>query len=501
MIKKSRTTSELTEPYYKQIERVVELVERSVTHYDVLGLDPKATDAQIHRAYQRAVTVINPLHFKVNTDVPIEMQKRIDRTFQRVTTAFSVLGNIPRRREYDNILLVSPQKPNPENTETENNETENKAASVNQQEKADPKVTLNLTAAQQAENLRKSERLKLAIPARVTGFDHNGGEWREESETLDVSRTGVRIYLKKRVRHRTVVQLFLPLPLELRSHGGPEQSYNVYALVRRVEPPRNGQRVVALEFLGENPPTGFAQKPWATFRTKWTGVERRRRPREEKYVQIVIEYLDESMKAIQQQEAFTENLGASGMRVRLSVPAPEFDMVKVITDSQGSESLAALSDRYFGKDGLERLCLRFIGNISASAASASRRAEKTGAKSKRILIADDDPPLRKVLGKILTDAGYDVMLAEDGKRAIEMAESEKPDLVIADGLMPKVHGFLACKTIKELPSPPKVIMLTAVYTKKNYLWEAREKYHADDFLTKPFELAELLACIEKHLSA
>ncbi len=496
MIKKSRTTSDLTEPYYKQVERAVELVERSVTHYDALGIDPGATDAQIHRAHHRAVTVLNPLLFKAKPDVPVEMQMRINRAFQRVTIAFSVLGNIPRRRDYDNILMASAQKPAPEKNKTEN-KTENKAASVNQilkQEKSAHKADL------QSENLRKSERMKLALPARITGFDRNGGEWREESETLDVSRTGVRLYLKKRVRHRTVVHLFFPLPLELRSHGGPEEGYNVYALVRRVEPPRNGQRVIALEFLGENPPAGFSQKPWATFRTKWTGVERRRRPREEKSVRVIIEYLDEAMKPIQQQEAFTENMGASGMRIRLSVPAPEFDMVKVIIGNQGAESLAALSDRYFDKDGFERLCLRFIGNISGSAALMSKRAEKSGAKSKRILVADDDPPLRKVLGKILTDAGYDVILAEDGQRAVEMAASEKPDLVIADGLMPKLHGFLACKAIKELPSPPKVIMLTAVYTKKNYRWEARDKYRADDFLTKPFELSELLACIDKHLS-
>ena len=492
MIKKSRTTSEVAEPYYKQVERAVELVERSVTHYDALGIDPGATDAQIHRAHNRAVTVLNPLLFKAKPDVPVEMQDRIDRAFQRVTIAYTVLGNTPRRREYDNILLVTSQKPI-----KENKEIENKAAIVNQiikPEKAHPKADL------QAENLRKSERMKMAIPARVTGFDRNG-EWREQSETLDVSRTGIRLCLKKRVRHRTIVQLYLPLPLELRSHGEPEEGYNVYALVRRVEPLKNGQRVVALEFLGENPPAGFAQKPWATFRTKWTGVERRRRPREEKSVRVVIEYMDEAMNPIQQQEAFTENVGASGMRIRLNVPAPEFDMVKVIIGNQGAESMAALSDRYFGKDGFERLCLRFIGNISASATLFSRKAEKTGAKSKRILVADDDPPLRKVLGKILADAGYEVMLAEDGQRAVEMAAREKPDLVIADGLMPRLHGFLACKAIKELPSPPKVIMLTAVYTKKNYRWEARDKYRADDFLTKPFELSELLACIDKHLSA
>ena len=490
MHRKTRNTSDLTDPYYKQIERAVELVERSATHYDVLGLERGATEAEIQRAYQRAVTVLNPLNFKLNADVPLEMQKRIDHAFQRVTSAFSVLGSYPKRRDYDGSLH-----------EKTNSEINEKSSYQTAELHKEAPVTVNeAAAADQADNLRKSERLKLTIPARVTGFDRNGDEWTEESETIDVSRTGIQLPMRRRVRHRTVVQLFLPLPLGLRSHGGPEQGYHVYALVRRVEPPRNGQRVVALEFLGETPPAGFTQKPWATFRTKWTGVERRRRPREAKSVQVVIEYLDEAMQAIRRDDAITENLGASGTRVRLSNPAPEFETVKVIIPGQTSESLAALSDRYFDKDGFERLCLRFLG-VSAIKSSVSKRAEKVGSKGKKILVADDDPPLRKVLGKILIDAGYDVVLAEDGKQAVEMAGIEKPDLVIADGLMPKLHGFLACKAIKELPCSPKVIMLTAVYTKKNYRWEAREQYRADDFMTKPFELSELLACVDKHLSA
>ena len=121
-------------------------------------------------------------------------------------------------------------------------------------------------------------------------------------------------------------------------------------------------------------------------------------------------------------------------------------------------------------------------------------------RAKRILVADDDPPLRKVLGKILTAAGYEVILVEDGKAAIERAKQVKPDLVITDALMPRMHGFLVSKTLKEFEPPPKVILLTAVYTKDNYKHEAREKYGADDLLIKPFEVAALLDCVERQLS-
>lgn len=126
---------------------------------------------------------------------------------------------------------------------------------------------------------------------------------------------------------------------------------------------------------------------------------------------------------------------------------------------------------------------------------------KESPRAKRILVADDDPPLRRVLGKILTAAGYEVILVEDGKAAIERAEREKPDLVITDALMPRMHGFLVAKALKALESPPKVILLTAVYTKDHYKQEARERYGADDLLIKPFGVAELLDCIERHLAS
>ena len=58
-----------------------------------------------------------------------------------------------------------------------------------------------------------------------------------------------------------------------------------------------------------------------------------------------------------------------------------------------------------------------------------------------------------------------------------------------------------CKAIKELDSPPKVIILTGLYTKPSYKWEAKHEFLADDLLTKPVGPADLLACIEKHLGS
>ena len=120
-------------------------------------------------------------------------------------------------------------------------------------------------------------------------------------------------------------------------------------------------------------------------------------------------------------------------------------------------------------------------------------------KKRKILVADDDRVTREIIGAILTKEGHEVVFAEDGKSAVDKALSETPDLVFIDGLMPKMHGFLACKAIKELDSAPKVVLLTGIYTKPNYKWEAKGQFNADDLLKKPATRAELVACIHKHL--
>ena len=119
---------------------------------------------------------------------------------------------------------------------------------------------------------------------------------------------------------------------------------------------------------------------------------------------------------------------------------------------------------------------------------------------KKILVIDDEAVIRDLLTKVLERANYEVMVARDGLSGVEMAASEKPDLVITDGLLPKLHGFLACKAIKRMNPAPKVILLTGIYTKFTYKWEAKREYGADDLLTKPFKPADLLACVETHLA-
>lgn len=121
-------------------------------------------------------------------------------------------------------------------------------------------------------------------------------------------------------------------------------------------------------------------------------------------------------------------------------------------------------------------------------------------KRRKILVADDSQIIREMLKLMLVKGGYEVIFAEDGESVVEMAASQKPDMVITDGLLPKLHGFMACKAIKSFETPPKVILLTGVYTKPTYRWEVKNNYGADDLLLKPVRAVDLIACIEKHLA-
>ena len=107
----------------------------------------------------------------------------------------------------------------------------------------------------------------------------------------------------------------------------------------------------------------------------------------------------------------------------------------------------------------------------------------------QILVVDDDPRIRQLVHANLTVAGYDVAVAEDGAQGIEMIRTEQPDLVILDLVMPKVDGFEVARRMREF-SPVPIIMLTARSSEVDIV--RGFDVGADDYLTKPFAVNELL---------
>ncbi len=111
-------------------------------------------------------------------------------------------------------------------------------------------------------------------------------------------------------------------------------------------------------------------------------------------------------------------------------------------------------------------------------------------KDARILIVDDDPVIVKFVSANLKARGFGVLTAEDGESAIKVMEQTLPDLVVLDIMMPGMDGVEVCRRIREWSKVP-IIMLTA----KNELGDKVDLLNlgADDYITKPFGIEELLA--------
>jgi DNA-binding response OmpR family regulator len=111
----------------------------------------------------------------------------------------------------------------------------------------------------------------------------------------------------------------------------------------------------------------------------------------------------------------------------------------------------------------------------------------------RVLVADDDPLIQRLIRTHLDRAGFRVLSAADGEEALDVAAAEQPDLIVLDLMLPKLDGFDVCKRIREFSLVP-VVMLTARGEQVDKLrgFEAG----ADDYLTKPFAFGELTARVQ-----
>ncbi|MBR4017884.1 MAG: response regulator transcription factor [Oscillospiraceae bacterium] len=110
-----------------------------------------------------------------------------------------------------------------------------------------------------------------------------------------------------------------------------------------------------------------------------------------------------------------------------------------------------------------------------------------------VLIVEDDPNIRELLQLYLEKEGYAVTLAADGGQGLEKFRAIRPNLVLLDVMMPVMDGWAVCKAIRAESDTP-VIMLTAKSETDDKVTGL--KTGADDYVTKPFEMKELLARIE-----
>jgi two-component system alkaline phosphatase synthesis response regulator PhoP len=127
-------------------------------------------------------------------------------------------------------------------------------------------------------------------------------------------------------------------------------------------------------------------------------------------------------------------------------------------------------------------------------------------KNNRILVVDDKEDIVETVSFCLTQEGFEVVTAFDGKQALEVARREQPDLIVLDVMLPKENGYQVARFLREdwqegrLPKMPAILMLTA----RTVFDAQREEFlqtwsGADVFMYKPFDLDELTARVKSLL--
>ena len=115
---------------------------------------------------------------------------------------------------------------------------------------------------------------------------------------------------------------------------------------------------------------------------------------------------------------------------------------------------------------------------------------------KKVLVVDDERPIVEILKINLQREGYVVFEAYDGEEAVSKAMTVEPDLILLDVMLPKLDGFSVCKKIREKSSVP-ILMLTAREEELDKVLGL--ELGADDYITKPFSVRELMARVKANM--
>jgi len=118
-----------------------------------------------------------------------------------------------------------------------------------------------------------------------------------------------------------------------------------------------------------------------------------------------------------------------------------------------------------------------------------------------VLVVDDEEEILAIAARVIESLGYGVIVASNGAAGLDLARAHKPDLVLTDAMMPKMDGRemgLAIKNDVETGSP-RVVVMTSLYTAPRYRNEALKSFKADEYLSKPLDIQQLRATLQRFL--
>ncbi|MDB4943637.1 MAG: hypothetical protein JWP97_3171 [Labilithrix sp.] len=175
---------------------------------------------------------------------------------------------------------------------------------------------------------------------------------------------------------------------------------------------------------------------------------------------------------------------------------PKPDAESVVVDEQLEEAAAEgnLSTSDFGELGEEVSKIEVMSEEVRTAAGMTT-PPRAGGSGKKILVVDDEEDIRKLVRRLLTDKGHQVIEADRGLLALRLVKEEAPDLILLDAMLPELHGFDIAKRIKgsDKYGAIPILMMSAVYRGWRIAEDLKASYGIEDYIEKPFRIAELLA--------
>ena len=111
----------------------------------------------------------------------------------------------------------------------------------------------------------------------------------------------------------------------------------------------------------------------------------------------------------------------------------------------------------------------------------------------KVLLVEDETSLAMILSDTLEAQGFEMRTAHDGEEGLRMFDEQKPDVLVADVMMPKMDGYQVAREVRAKRCTTSILMLTAKSAVEDRIYGLNSG--ADYYLTKPFDTRELLACI------
>src|SRR5499427_11023884 len=120
--------------------------------------------------------------------------------------------------------------------------------------------------------------------------------------------------------------------------------------------------------------------------------------------------------------------------------------------------------------------------------------------SKKILLADDSLTIQKVVELTFSDSDYQLVCVSNGQRALERIRDDRPDLILADVVMPEKNGYEVCEAIKSNPATARVPVVLLSGTFEPFDRDRAERLGCDAIVSKPFDSQQLLRQVEALLA-